>query len=52
MERVRSTANLKVGYIISWDIDGGSFGIGHQTIITKKTGNSWKDIYLTYPSIG
>lgn len=50
IERVTSTADLKVGDIISYDIypDDGTFHIGHTVVITKKEGNAWKDIYLTY----
>ncbi len=49
--RVTSTADLNVGDLISFDIhQDGTFHINHTAIITKKTGNSWSDIYLSYHS--
>lgn len=52
IERVTSTANLKVGDIISFDTNpnDGTFHIGHTVVITKKEGNTWDKIYLTYHS--
>lgn len=50
IERITSTANLKVGDIISFDIypDDNNFHIGHNVVVTKKEGNTWDKIYLTY----
>lgn len=50
--RITSTADLKVGDIISFDTEpnDGTFHIGHTAVVTRKDGNSWSDIYLTYHS--
>lgn len=52
IKRVTSTADLKVGNIISFDTNSNddTFHIGHTVVITKKEGNSWDKIYLTYHS--
>ena len=44
--------DLKVGDIISFDTDpdDDTFHIGHTAVVTRKDGNSWSDIYLTYHS--
>lgn len=50
--RITSTKDLKVGDIISFDTDpdDDTFHIGHTAVVTRKDGNSWSDIYLTYHS--
>lgn len=50
--RIYSTADIEIGDIISFDTNpnDGVFAIGHNVVVTKKDGNSWKDIYLTYHS--
>lgn len=52
IERVTSTVDLKVGDIISFDTDpdDNTFHIGHTAVITKKEGNTWDKIFLTYHS--
>ncbi len=52
VERVYSTADIEVGDIISFDTvpDDNVFHIGHSAVVTKKTGNAWANIYLTYHS--
>lgn len=52
IKRITSTAGLKVGDIISFDTNSNddTFHIGHTVVITKKEGNSWDKIYLTYHS--
>lgn len=50
--RVTSTADLQVGDIISFDLNGDDnmFHIGHTVVVTGKNGNRWKDILVTYHS--
>lgn len=53
IKRVISTADLKVGDIISFDTNPNddTFHIRHTVVITNKQGNFWNGIYLTYHSI-
>lgn len=51
INRITSTANLKVGDIISFDLeDDNVFHISHSSVVTRKDGNTWDQIFLTYHS--